>query len=190
MASSTSANQPRVTVHERPNRYAWVLGIMGVLSIVFGVLCIVWPGPALAALVALFGAFAAVSGILSLVYMVMAIRDHETWWPALFLAIVDIAAAVVVFTQPALTAVTLVYVLAFWAILTGMLEIGASLVTGRFLWLVAGLLSLLVGFILLANPMQGALALVLVIGFFAVVWGIIFVIDAIRMPKVKEIQVL
>ncbi len=190
MASSTSSSQPRMTVHERPNRYAWVLGIMGVSSIVFGGLCLVWPGLTLEALVYLFGGFVAVSGILSLAYMVMAIRDHETWWPALLIGIVNIAAAVVVFTYPTLTAAALVYVLAFWAIFTGVFEIGASLVTARFLWLVSGLLSLLVGFILLANPMQGALALILVIGFFSVVWGIIFVIDAIRMPKIKEIQVL
>ena len=189
MASSTPANQPRMTVHERPNRYAVILGIMGVLSIVFGVLCIVWPGPALGALVALFGAFAAASGILSLAYMVMALRDHKSWWPSLLIGIANIATAVVVFTYPVLTAVTLVYVLAFWAIFTGVFEIGASLATARFLWLVGGLLSLLVGFILLANPMQGAVALILVVGFFAVVWGIIFVVDAIRMPRIKEIQI-
>jgi uncharacterized membrane protein HdeD (DUF308 family) len=186
---NAQSNEPRMTVHERPNRYAVVLGAMGILSIVFGVVCIVWPGLTLEALVYLFGGFVAVSGILSLAYTVMAIRDHETWWPALLIGIVNIAASVAVFTYPTLTAAALVYVLAFWAIFTGVFEIGASLVTARFLWLVSGLLSLLVGFILLANPVAGALALVLVIGFYSVVWGIIFVIDAIRMPKIKEIQV-
>jgi uncharacterized membrane protein HdeD (DUF308 family) len=87
---NAQSNEPRMTVHERPNRYAVVLGAMGVLSIVFGVVCIVWPGLTLEALVYLFGGFVAVSGILSLAYAVMAIRDHESWWPALLLGIVDI----------------------------------------------------------------------------------------------------
>ncbi len=187
--ANVQSNEPRVTVHERPNRFAWVFGVMGVLSIVFGALCIVWPGPTLGALVVLVGAFAAVSGILSLVGMYYAIKGHDSWWPSLFIAIVDIVAAVVVFAYPALTAVALVYVIGIWAILIGCFEMFASLMTARFLWLLAGVLSLLFGFILLANPMQGALALVLVIGIFAVVYGIIFLIDAIRMPKIKEIQV-
>ncbi len=183
------ASQPKVSLQERANPYGWVLAVMGIASIVFGALAVVWPGPTLQALVYLFGAFVAVSGILALVATYQAAKVHEPWWPALFIAIADLVAAVVVFTYPGLTTTVLVYCVALWAICVGVVEMFASLVTARFLWLVAGLLALALGFVLLANPQLGGLALMITVGIFAIVWGIVLVIDAIRAPRVMELRV-
>jgi uncharacterized membrane protein HdeD (DUF308 family) len=167
--------------------FTWALALSGIASILFGVLALVWPGLTLGALVFLFGFYAIVGGVLALVQMFDAIGQHQTWWPALVIAIVDLVAAAFIFTNPGLTAITLLYVVAFWAIIGGLFEIFASLVLARFLTLLAGVLTVVAGFVLLGNPRDGALALVLVIGMFAIVRGIILLIDAFRWPDFADI---
>ena len=68
----------------------------------------------------------------------------------------------------------------------GLFEISISLVSARFLWLIVGLLSLVVGFVLLGNPAMGATALMLVIGVFAIVWGIILLVEALSQPEITQ----
>lgn len=174
------------TVSLESKSYSWILALTGIVSILFGVLLVVWPGPSLQVLVYLFGAFAGTSGILSLISAFRAIGEHQPWWPSLFIGITDLVAAVVVFTYPGLSAIAIVYVIAFWAILVGLLQLFSSLLTARFLWGLTGLLSAAAGLILLSNPLQGGLALVLVIGAFTIVEGIILLIDAFRAPKIVE----
>jgi uncharacterized membrane protein HdeD (DUF308 family) len=169
--------------------YTWIFGLTGVASILFGLLAVLWPGLTLTALVLLFGVYAAIAGILSLLYMADGIRAHRAWWPALLFGIVDLAAAVFIVANPGLTAITLLYLVAFWAIFSGTLEILASLVTAQFLLLITGLLALAAGFVLLGNPQQGALALVIVIGIFAIVRGIIYLVHAIRGPELLGLRI-
>ena len=169
--------------------YAWVLAVLGISSILFGVAAVVWPAITLVALVILFGAYVAVAGVLSLIAAVDAGSHHLPWWPALLIALVDLGAAAVVLTQPGLTAISLVYVVAFWAIFKGGFEIVTSLVTARFLWLVAGVLALIAGFVLLSNPQLGALALVLVIGISAIARGVILLVEAIRGPEISGLRI-
>jgi uncharacterized membrane protein HdeD (DUF308 family) len=78
---------------------------------------------------------------------------------------------------------------AFWAILSGPFEIFAAFVTARFLWLVAGVLALAAGLVLLGNPAQGALALVLVIGISSIIRGIVYLVDAIRGPELVGLRI-
>jgi uncharacterized membrane protein HdeD (DUF308 family) len=177
------------TVSLQSKSYLWILALTGIASILFGVLLVVWPGPSLQVLVYLFGAFAGARGILSLIYTFRAISERMPWWPPLFIGIIDLVAAAVVFAHPDITVIALVYVIAFWAILGGLFQIFASLLTARFLWALAGVLALAAGYVLLANPLQGGLAFVLVLGVFAIINGVLLLIDAFRAPQVTEWRV-
>jgi uncharacterized membrane protein HdeD (DUF308 family) len=177
-----------MAIHMQSRSYTWVFALLGVISILFGLAAIFWPGLTLRALVYLFGGFALVSGVLALIYTFEAISLHSTWWPSLVIAIVDVATAVIVFSYPDLTAVSLVYLIAGWAILAGLFEILIALVLARFLWLIAGVLSVVVGVVLLGNPHRGAVALVLVLGVFAIIWGILLLIEATTRPSFTEIH--
>jgi uncharacterized membrane protein HdeD (DUF308 family) len=176
-------------LHLQTRSYAWVFALLGIVSILFGVTALVWPGLTLAVLVFLFGTYTVSAGILAVVYTIDAASHHETWWPALLMAVVDLAAAGFIFTQPGLTAISLVYLVALWAILAGLFEIFAALTLGRFLSLLGGVLALAAGFVMLGNPGQGALALVLVIGSFSIVRGIIFLVEAFRRPEIAELRI-
>ena len=166
----------------------WALAIRGAAAIIFGLLTFVMPGVTLAVLVLLFGAYAIVDGIFNLV---AAFRSHGGEQPRWLLALeglVSIAAGIVTFTMPGLTALVLVYVIAAWAIITGVLEIVAAIRLRHDIpnewWLVAGgVLSVIFGLLLLAAPGTGALALVLWIGAYAIVFGALLVGLAFRLRR-------
>ncbi len=167
----------------------WVYALAGVFSILFGLAAVIWPHITLYVLVILFGAFVIIDGILRLIGMFRAIGAHQPWWPQLVIGIIDIAAGLFILAYPSTTAVVALYVIAFWAILAGVMEIIASLATAQFLLLVVGILSTVFGFVLLGNPAAGALALVIVIGVFAIIRGIILLIHSFHAPVTPAMTV-
>src|SRR5260370_14772359 len=104
----------------------WALALRGVLAILLGVAVVVLPGVTLAVLVALFGAYALVDGVLAIIAGVRAAERHERWWSPVLKGLAGIAAGVVAFVQPALTALALLYLIGGWGIGTGILEIVAA----------------------------------------------------------------
>jgi uncharacterized membrane protein HdeD (DUF308 family) len=161
----------------------WAMAIAGVVSILFGLIALFWPGLTLMVLVWLFGIYVIVFGIMMLVGMFRAMGMHRAWWPSLIVGLLSIAAGIAVLAWPGITAVTLLYIIAFWAILIGLFEIIGGLFDAHFLLMLVGVISVVFGFVLLANPASGALALVMVIGIFAIIRGIMLLVDAVRMPS-------
>jgi len=167
----------------------WAIALRGVAGILFGVLTFVVPGLTLAALVLLFGSYAIVDGVLNIVAALRRRRAGEPpWWALLLEGVVSVAAGVVTFAWPGLTTVVLLYVIAGWAIITGAFEMAAAVrlrqrVEGEG-WLVfSGILSIALGVLLMAAPATGALALVLWIGAYAMVFGTLLVVLAFRLRR-------
>src|SRR5687767_2432429 len=100
----------------------WGLALRGLLSILFGIALFVWPGISLLALITLFAAFAFVDGVLALVSAFRVRAGHTRWWALLLEGIVGIAVGVLALIWPGLTATALVYVIAAWAVVTGIFE--------------------------------------------------------------------
>jgi len=161
----------------------WQYAVAGVVAILFGIVALIWPHLTLAVLILLFGAWLLIDGIVHFLGMFRAMGAHTTWWTHLLLGIIDIAAALFVFAYPGVTAVVLVYVIGFWAIVFGVVEVVAGLASGQFLAVIVGLLTTVVGFLLLMNPAAGALAYVLLIGVFAIVRGVFLLIAAFQTPS-------
>jgi uncharacterized membrane protein HdeD (DUF308 family) len=105
----------------------------------------------------------------------------------LLLGVVGIAAGGFILSNPGITAVLAAYVIAFWALASGILMVVGSFVAGEFLYLLAGAVTVVLGLILLANPVAGALALVFVIGWFAIIRGILLLIDAVRPSEMQHL---
>ena len=121
----------------------WVLVLRGVLAIIFAVLTFVRPGITLASLVLLFGAFAFADGVL---HLIAAFRSGTgSWWALVLAGLFGIGAGVVTFFYPGLTALTLLYCIAFWSIFAGVAEIMAAIrlrkeIEGEWLLGLAGLI--------------------------------------------------
>src|SRR5215510_11655212 len=96
----------------------WVLVIRGLIAILLAGLAFAWPGITLTALVFLFGGYALVDGIVSVVAAVRAANRHEQWGWLLLEGLTGILAAVITAVWPGITLLALVFVIGFWAILT------------------------------------------------------------------------
>ena len=156
-------------------RHWWVIGLRGLAAILFGVLAFVWPGMTLAVLVLLFGAYALVDGVLTLVAAFRGGVQHRI--VMVVEGVVSVLAGLAAFVWPGLTALVLLYIIAFWAIVTGVLEIVAAIRVRRAIsnelgLVIGGVLSVVFGVVLLIAPGAGALAVIFLIGAYAVVFGI------------------
>ena len=152
----------------------------GIAAILFGILTLVWPKLSLAVLVLLFGLFAVISGITA---VVAALRNtgEKGWGLLLFEGILGILAGVVALVWPGITALAFLYLLAAWAILTGVLELTAPLAFpmggGRAaLTVLAGLVSVIFGILIAAQPSSGLLAVAWLIAVYAIVVGVTYLV--------------
>jgi uncharacterized membrane protein HdeD (DUF308 family) len=166
----------------------WALLIRGIAAVVFGVLAFAWPGATIVALVILFGAYAFVDGVFAIVAAIRAAQSHERWWPFLLEGIVGIAIAAITYFEPHVTAFALYFTIAAWAFLTGILEIAAAIQLRKQianeLWLIlGGVLSLLFGVLMIWQPLAGAIAIVWVIGAYAIMFGILMIGLSLRLRK-------
>ena len=159
------------------SRSALYLAIAGVVSVVFGAVTLFWPGITLAALTALFGGFALVYGALALGSGLNLLAHRSTEWvPYIVGGMAGVVLGGVTFVSPGLSELTLVYLIAGWAVVVGLFEIIASieargLVKGAG-WLTAsGALSVLFGALVAFRPGSGALAILWLIGIYAVLGG-------------------
>jgi uncharacterized membrane protein HdeD (DUF308 family) len=165
----------------------WAIALRGVAAIIFGVLTFVLPKVSLVALILLFGAYAFIEGIFNVVAAIRGRADRPRW-ALLVEGVVSIAAGVVAFVMPGLTALVLLYVIGAWAVVTGVLEIVAAVrvrkqIQGEFWLILSGILSVVFGVVLFAFPGAGALALVLWIGAYAVIFGALLIGLAYRLRR-------
>ena len=171
------------------NRLWWALALRGMFSVLFGLLAFIVPGITLAALITLFGAFAFVDGVFLLVAGVRAARYRQPrWWVLVLQGIVGVAAGVVAWLLPGLTALSLLYLMAFWAILTGAFEIVLAVSLRKELengWMLglSGFISILLGILFLAMPEAGLLAWVWMIGTYALLSGVLMLVLAFRLRR-------
>ena len=169
----------------------WLLLLRGLVAIAFGVIAFFWPDITLVALVYLFGIYAIVDGLVALGAAFNAMGDaRPRWWLGLS-GVVSILAGLAAFFYTGMTALVLLVFIAVWAIIIGLTLIWGAIELRKILddaWLLGltGALATAFGVILIAKPNAGALALVWVIGWFAIMLGSLFIALAFRLKKFKR----
>jgi uncharacterized membrane protein HdeD (DUF308 family) len=198
MATSTAPGKRSVVVSkERRDALSevladnwWAVGLRGVIGIVFGLICLLTPGIALVAFVALFAAYMLVDGAFALAAAWKAARSGDRWAPLILEGIVDIAAAVIAFSWPVASAVAFIWVVAFWALISGGLMLYAAFTLnrehGRWWLALGGISSLIFGALLVIEPLVGAVVLTMWIGAYSLVFGIFLLILAFQLHSRKE----
>ena len=164
----------------------WSLVIRGIVAVLLGIIAFTWPGVTLRALVLLFAAYALIDGVVNIMGAVRAVEVHERWAALLFGGVISILAAIVAIFWPGITALALVYVIAAWAIITGIAEIAAAIrlrkhITNEWLLGLAGVVSILFGVAIAAMPVVGALVVAMWFGAYAFIFGIVLIALGIRL---------
>jgi uncharacterized membrane protein HdeD (DUF308 family) len=163
----------------------WAIGIRGILGILFGLIALFLPGVTMLSLVLVFAAYAFVDGVFGIASAVRAARENERWGYLLLEGVVSIAAAAVAVFWPGITVVAFVFLLAFWAIVTGILELIAAFrlefIDGRGWLIFGGIVSVVFGALLIAAPMMGAVVLTWWLGAYALIFGVCLVVLAFKL---------
>jgi len=163
----------------------WLILLKGICAIIFGLLALAWPGVTVLTLVLLYGAFALVEGVLALFAAIRGDAPAPRWWLAV-VGLIGIIAGALTFLWPGITALVLLFLIAAWAIATGIMEIVGAIklrkeIDGEWLLIAACALSVLFGVVLIVQPRVGAVALVTVIAAYAILYGILLSWFAFRL---------
>jgi len=169
----------------------WLLLLRGIAAIAFGLLAFLWPGLTLLTLVLMWGIYAISDGIIAL-WAAIASKGGEIaprWW----LAVVGVAGILAGASRPGMTALVLLMFIASWAIVIGVLQIWGAIrlrkeIEGEWLLGLSGLLSVVFGAIMFAQPGAGALAVVWLIGWFAILAGCVYIGLSFRLKKHKRLS--
>ncbi|HEV2664885.1 MAG TPA: HdeD family acid-resistance protein [Blastocatellia bacterium] len=170
----------------------WAIALRGLVAVLFGIVAFMWPGITLWLLVAIFGAYALFNGIFTVIEAFSRDVTRERWRPLLFEGVVGALIGVVtLIIGPWLTAMGLLYLIAFWAIVTGVFEIITAIrlrheIRGEWMMALIAILSMALGFLLVAFPATGALSVILIIGAFAFATGALMIALAFKLRSLRS----
>ena len=168
----------------------WLVVVRGVAAILFGIVSLAWPGITVLALVMVFGVYAFIDGLVAVaVALADKVAPSADRWMTGLLGVVSLAAGIVAFTLPEITALTLLYVIAAWSVVAGVLQIVVAwrlrkVLAREWLLFVSGGLSLALGLVLFIRPGEGAIALIVTIAAFALLWGVVLTLVGIRLRTI------
>lgn len=172
----------------------WAFVMRGIVTLLFGVLALLLPEMAIFTLVLTFGAYAVVAGAFDIVAAMRGkAPEPRRWWALFASGVVSVLAGLIAFFRPSLTAISLLYLIATWALVTGILEIVAAVrlrkaIRGEWLLIVSGLLSAAFGVFLVAFPGAGALAVLFWIGAYALLLGVLLIVLGVELRRVERLS--
>jgi uncharacterized membrane protein HdeD (DUF308 family) len=156
----------------------WAVALRGVLAIVFGTLAIAWPAITADVLVAFFAAYALVDGLFALIAALRSSHLGPRWWSLVAEGVVGLGVGLIALFAPAVVALWLVWLIALWAIVTGLLKIAAAVrlraeIDNEWSLGLSGLGSVVFGILLAIWPAAGIVAVVWLIGAYAIMYGLL-----------------
>ena len=160
------------------SRNWWLIALRGLFALLFGILVLLQPAISLAALLLVLSAYLLVDGISNIIHALRVHELYQRWWVMLLEGITSVLAGIIAFVWPDITAIILLYIIAVWAIATGVMEIAASVslrqeIKNEWLLALSGILSVILGLALLFWPGTGILAVLWLIGIYSILFGVL-----------------
>ena len=175
------------------SQYWWLILVRGLFWVLFGLFLFASPGLSILTLTLMFGFFAFIDGIGYIVNAIGGRDEQQHWWLLLLGGIAGVLVGVLAFVNPRSMAFVLLFWIGVWALATGFLEIVAAIrlrkeIQGE-LWLgLSGVLSMVFGALMIARPAAGALAVVWIIGAYAVLFGAMLIGLAFRVRSLPRVN--
>lgn len=172
------------TILQEFSRNWSIILLRGILTVIFGIIAIVLPGITLLALILLLSVYLLINGISNIW---ISIKSRE-WW-LLIAGLISVIAAILIYFYPIQTEIILLYFVAIWAIVDGLLELIFSLgyhkkVKNVWIYIFSSVISILFGIVLIVFPISSLFALIWLIGIYAIIFGILVIIFAINIYKI------
>lgn len=168
----------------------WLVILRGVLAILFGVFAFVWPGLTLLTAIFMFGIYAVVDGLIAIWTSISRTKDSPRWWTFLLEGLLGIGAGIVALLRPDVATLALIYIIASWAVITGILEIAGAIrlrneISNEWLLGFSGLVSIILGVFLFLQPLAGSFAIIWTIAAYALIFGVLLIILGFRLRNWK-----
>lgn len=178
------------TPHLHALAMGWKLLLFrGICAIAFGAIAITMPLPTVATLIWMIAAFAVIDGVFALAAAISgkAKAYAPTWWLVL-VGVLSIVAGIAIFSYPALSLLLMLKFIAFWAIFRGVFEIVGAIqlrkvINNEWALILGGVIDIAFGVYVLAFPGQSMMAIIMVLGIFAIISGISLVALSMRLKK-------
>jgi len=169
-----------------------LLIVRGIIGLIIGFVAIVWPGITIAALVAIFAAYAILDGVTNLVIGFTRTATHERSWAQVAQGLIGLIAGALAVVWPIATAFALVIFIGAWAVATGVMEIVAAIRLRRYIkgeWLLAlsGVMSIIFGVLVFAFPQAGAIGIAWLLAVYAVAAGVVLVTLGLRLRTSMQV---
>ena len=166
----------------------WTFTLRGIFAILFGVFALVWPGATIVALTIFFGCYLLADGIFAVAAGLGTSGEYSGWWTLVLEGLAGIILGLLTLVLPAMTAQAVVYMIGAWAVVTGVLELSSAIqlrrqIANEIVMILSGLISIILGLLLFAFPVEGAVSLVWLIGVFSLLFGFSLVLLSLRMRQ-------
>jgi uncharacterized membrane protein HdeD (DUF308 family) len=174
---------------------SWGLILLrGIIAILFGILALTRPAMTLAVLVVLFGVYAIIDGIFSLIAAFSGWGHREDRWLLLLEGLIGLGVGIITLQAPGITAIALVFFIAVWALATGILRIVAAIrlrkeIKGEFWMVFSGLAGVLFAILVMERPAAGAITLVWLIGWYAILMGVMLTFLGFEMRRLRKPEI-
>ena len=168
----------------------WTFILRGVVAILFGLVCLLFPPLAIIGLATLFGFWLIMDGVTGLAGAWSA-RGSGGWWVSLLEGIAGLVAGFLAIVWPVITAFVLVLLVGAWAILSGVFEIWTAIrlrehIKGELFLAIAGVISILFGLYVIIFPGAGILSVLWLIAVFALAFGVTLIALGWRLRGIYE----
>jgi uncharacterized membrane protein HdeD (DUF308 family) len=169
----------------------WAIALRGLVAVLFGIAAFMWPGITLSVLAPLFGAYALINGVFAMIEAFRRDVSRERWRPLLFEGVISIVIGAMILIWPRLTAMGLLFLIAFWAIMTGVFEIITAVrlrheIRGEWMMALIAILSMAFGLLLLAFRAPGAFSVILMIRAFVFAIGALMIALAFKLRSLRR----
>jgi uncharacterized membrane protein HdeD (DUF308 family) len=179
------------------SRIWWLVLLRGILALLLGILLFTNTAATLTVIMMFLGAYWLVDGMFIITASIHGRKQNASWGWGIFVGILSILAGLVILLHPMLSAVFtttfLAYFVGFMILISGISSIvtGFQLrkTSGEWMMILGGILAVLLGVLLLFNPILSAMMLVFMLGAFSIVGGIVLIILSFRIRKLKNVFV-
>jgi uncharacterized membrane protein HdeD (DUF308 family) len=169
-------------------RFWWAVLLRGIIAIIFGLIALLWAEFATIALVLIFGIYALAEGVILVANSWTNRTTNPRWWVPFIEGLAGITAGFLVFFLTDFAAFVIIYLIAVWALITGILEVITAIrlreeIQNEWALALSGILSVVLGILLIIWPAMGILAVIWAVGLYAVLFGLLMIYLAFKIRR-------